>query len=91
MACKRCNAELIPAGPRQHEGHFSVRFHDWNIRIQKLSRDGWQEIRDCYEVDVIAEKAWRFEQPLRYCECGLVRAAAYIDHGKFAVSGASDA
>jgi hypothetical protein len=81
MACPACTPELAPAGPRRHEEHHGVRFHDWHLVVLKDS----VTIDDCYEVDLRAGQAWRYREPLRLCECGAPYAEAYIDSGRFAV------
>jgi hypothetical protein len=83
MACAACNPELAPAGPRRGEHHFAVRFGVQDCLLRVLT-DGVL-INDCYEVDVLAGKAWRLEQPFHLCECGSRRAAAYVDAGSFSV------
>jgi hypothetical protein len=74
------DCDLDPNGPRRGEHHFAVRFGDLPVNVYK---DG-AKIHDCYEVDVLAGKAWRYKfSPDQH----LVR---YIDKGDFSVSTKSD-
>ena len=87
MACSHCTPELRPTGPRRGEHHFGVRFRDWAICAYK---DGVL-IKDSYEVDCLAGKAWRYVMPVRLChECPWQGAEAYLDTGTFSVATTSD-
>ena len=71
--------DLEPTGPRRGEHHFAVRFGDHDGQVYK---DG-EAILDCYEVDVDAGKAWRYDLDSIDAEGWPI---PYIDNGNFSIS-----